>query len=379
LWNNGTNKTYFEQRNVSCDYIAETDFDRDGIPNTNDRLQGDEEDVVTTGISNLIISIAGSNNLSRSFEARQPVLFYNSQTLLVNFTHNFSASVMDLRNVSIKLTSTSLIVKLSNQLLSNEYKSMYIADNNFSRLCVKDIEIDSVSEISSLCNQANEINFTACLGNSVGLTINTITCYDEGSRIRIERLKHSGIRGVRISPTTSGNTSSTQGLIVTNICKRIWVCGEWSTCTPEGKQDRICRDISKCDNKTNVIIQDDGKPEEIRSCGYASTVEIPNITENIDEAAADVYENITESITNIGEESKVAVEEKPGIVSGEKVVRNITWDMNGTRIRETITDNLTNIFFLIILEIVVILIYLRRHGINPIKKFKERFKKQGNN
>ena len=134
---------------------------------------------------------------------------------MINFTHNFSASEIDLNEVDITISSSSVIVNLSGQLLSGEKKTLYIDDNSFISLCVKDAEIASVSEISSGCNQANETDFTSCLGSSTGISINNLTCYDEGTRIRVENLSYSGIRGVvGIVSTEEKSTSHSGGSIL---------------------------------------------------------------------------------------------------------------------------------------------------------------------
>jgi hypothetical protein len=81
--------------------------------------------------------------------------------------------------------------------LQDEYnKTVYIEDNNFVSLCVEDADVSSIGEISSDCNEANEIDMTDCLGNSTGYLANGINCVDEGERIRIENLQHSAIVGV---------------------------------------------------------------------------------------------------------------------------------------------------------------------------------------
>jgi hypothetical protein len=97
-----------------------------------------------------------------------------------------------------------LVVNLSGQLVSGEKKTMYIDDNGFIILCVKDDDIASASQISSGCNEANETDFSSCLGNSTGITINNINCYDEGAIIRIENLSYSGIKGTQASPPIGG-------------------------------------------------------------------------------------------------------------------------------------------------------------------------------
>jgi hypothetical protein len=220
-------------------------------------LKGTEENVITEGVSNLNITIGG-NSTKGTFSGVQEVAFYSGGHLLINFTHNFSASDINLSKVTIKLTSTSLIADFSNQIQLKYNKTMYIDDNNFVSLCIKDAEITSISEISSGCNGANETDFTNCLGSAV--TINGINCTDEGTIIKVSNLRHSAIRGTQPSPATTGYGG---GVFATGSCIYNWTCTEWSDCLA-GVQTRTCYNKGTCkDNK--------GKPVESQSCIVSPT------------------------------------------------------------------------------------------------------------
>ncbi len=187
------------------------DSDGDGIPDDQDTLEGSESDVITSGIANLIITIGG-NSTQGTFSGVQEVMFYDGMIVLMEFNHNFSGSKLYLNLVSLAVTSTSIVVNLSGQV--ND-KILYLDDNSFIDLCVEDAEINSVSDISSGCNEINEIDFTSCLGNSTGIVINNMTCYNLESRLKIESLNYSGIRGGQEvltpeSPSGSGGGRSYQ-------------------------------------------------------------------------------------------------------------------------------------------------------------------------
>ena len=185
------------------------DFDNDGLPdNVNDTVVGNITSVVSSGVTNLNISIDGNTNLSRLVDGGyRHFAFYDGGTLLFNFTHNMSASTrLALSNVSITIASNSVIINMSGLLARNETKTVYIADNSFTALCVKDEQIPSVDSISTDCDGTNETLFTQCLGNSTGVKNNTIRCIDEGSRIRFENMSHSGIRGTVASGEGGGGS-----------------------------------------------------------------------------------------------------------------------------------------------------------------------------
>jgi len=220
-------------------------------------LKGTEENVTTEGVSNLNITIGG-NSTNGTFNGVQEVAFYSGGHLLINFTHNFSASDINLSKVTIKLTPTSLIVYFSDQIQLKYNKTLYIDDNNFVSLCVKDAEITSISEISSGCNGANETDFTSCLGSAI--TINEVNCTDEGAIIKVSNLRHSAIRGTQPSPATTGYGG---GVLIGVGCTYNWSCTDWSECIDE-VQTRTCYNKGTCkDNK--------GKPIESQSCIVSST------------------------------------------------------------------------------------------------------------
>jgi len=207
-----------------------TDSDSDGIADNNDLLEGNESSVSTTGITNLNITVGG-NSTSGTYSGVQEVIFYDSTDIMINFTHNFTVSELDLSRVTTIKATNSIIVNLSGQVQINYNKTLYIDDNNFVALCMKDAEISSISEVSSGCNGANETDFTSCLGNSNGVILNGINCTDEGTRIKIDNLRYSAIKG---TPATTEEeeevtTTTTRG-------SGRYVLGDGYTGMTEGEQ-----------------------------------------------------------------------------------------------------------------------------------------------
>ena len=176
------------------------DIDRDGIADGVDTILYNESNVTKSGFTQLNITIGG-NATNNVFSGVQEIKFLDQNTLVCNFSHNLSQSNFSLGNISIIKTSTSLIINLSGQLQNN--KTVYITDNDFIAICVKDAEVASITDVSSGCNGANETDFTTCLGNETAVIINGTTCIDEGTRLRFENLQYSAVRG------TSRPTSST--------------------------------------------------------------------------------------------------------------------------------------------------------------------------
>ena len=99
-------------------------------------------------------------------------MFYDNSNLIINFTHNFTARILDLRNITIKRNSSYILVNHSGQLSGN--KTLYLTDDDFTELCVKDSEINNISEMTDTCVGEAEYDFVECIGNSTGVTIDGI-------------------------------------------------------------------------------------------------------------------------------------------------------------------------------------------------------------
>jgi hypothetical protein len=247
--------------NVTNSTEPVNDIDGDGIPDYADMLYYNESNVTSSGLTSLNIAVDGNTNIDSSgWIGTYSVEFFDSGEEFMNFTHNFSLNKIDLSKVSIEKTALSIVVNLSGQLAVGEKKTLYLDDNSFVSLCVKDAEIASVSEISASCNGVNEANFTSCLGNSSGVTINSITCYDEGTRIRVENLSYSGIKGTQSSGTSPSGGGGGGGVIA---CYTNWTCSNWSVCTASAVQTRTCTKI-----KDSCLIRE-VKPSEIQVCTFA--------------------------------------------------------------------------------------------------------------
>jgi len=276
---NGTNMTYTSELEIEFDEgsnilhawandtsgnVNETtvtfninlsDIDTDGLPDVDDRLLYNETNVTSSGIASLDIVVSGNTNVdSDGWIGTYDATFYDNGAVFANFTHNFTINLIDLLKVSVEKTSTGILLNLSGQLAPGEKKTMYIDDNSFVSLCVKDAEVASISAISDSCTGANETDFTTCLGNAGGVTINNIVCYDEGARIKVENLTYSAIIGKQASASASAASSGGGG----GGCLTNWTCSEWNSCA-ENIRTRTC-------TKIREICYAGVKPDESQAC-----------------------------------------------------------------------------------------------------------------
>ncbi|VVB78203.1 Uncharacterised protein [uncultured archaeon] len=238
-----------------------TDLDEDNISDRIDNLYGRESNVVKEGVNNLNITISG-NSTYGSYNDTQEIAFFDSDKKIMNFTHNFSLSKLDLNKVVIKEADNSLIVNLSDQLQMGYSKVIYINDNDFVDLCVKDSDLTDISQMSDSCTESDETNFSDCIGNNLGIIRGSLSCFDEGSVIRVENLRHSAIRGTVASSNNevqnsngvlggggSGGSSIKNKTIENNAihgCLKNEDCKNTEYCFKNKCYTRECTDNSQC-------------------------------------------------------------------------------------------------------------------------------------
>ncbi|MEA2038151.1 MAG: hypothetical protein U9O94_11695 [Nanoarchaeota archaeon] len=215
----------------------------------------------------------------------------NGQTI-VEFDWNFSNAApfnfnSIIINSSVQGGMQTLMVRGIDLTPFGYKKTVYMNRTNESvgSVCVKDVEIDDISDVTSDCSGASETKVYCSGGDYSGYT-----CTLSGTMYKITGLIHSGIRQIDYTPSVNGGdqTPSSGGgggsTTRTTICTPTWQCTDWSACQPNGKSTRTCVDARKCGTEV--------KPVEERTCFYF----IPS----------DVEESVEE--------------EKPEIIVEEKIV-----------------------------------------------------------
>lgn len=188
-------------------FLTFADEDDDGIEDDVDYVSGNEDDVTVTGVD-LNITIGGAS-ADGNHTGTKSVVFYDNTAPIINFTHNFSVSEIDMSRISIVVSDTYIVVNLSGQVQTAFNKTLYLEDNAFTSLCVKDEEVSSISAMSSDCTGSGETDISSCLGSSESSTYGLITCVDQGSTLAISGLQYSAIRGTPApSSDDSGGGSS---------------------------------------------------------------------------------------------------------------------------------------------------------------------------
>lgn len=168
------------------------DRDQDGLADNPDTLEGDESWVTTTGVDVLDVSVNNNTNISnKGYVGLGNLTFSDANFTLLEFTHNFSITEIDLSNFSFFIDATTF--RLDAPDVQQTPKTIYMSDSSFQTLCVRTDGLPA----STTCSGTNETEITACLGRVNVTTINGISCQDLGDTIVI-----SNLTGVSVTATT---------------------------------------------------------------------------------------------------------------------------------------------------------------------------------
>jgi len=217
------------------------------------------------------INISGITNLNVNL-TEETVKISDETENLVEFKHDFETSSIDLSKVKIEKTENSIVVNFSTQLLTGETKTLYLKNNNYDKLCVKDAAIQSETEITNSCTGEAEYDFTPCLSLKT-LNLNGINCTLNENIIKIEHLTHSGIKGiVAVTPSIfssgsggggSGGSGSDDTEEIIEVCKEDWICEGFGKCI-EGLQTQRCFDGNNCGTNLQQPLLEKECVEEVK-------------------------------------------------------------------------------------------------------------------
>lgn len=220
LWNNGENKTYWEDQNQSCDFctpnwtLKEECQTDDGLlksyidanhcylnTNLSSDLQGKPSDTTLTkscdynqdgfiGEITEVNTTVVNLTLNTSTDKAQ---FFKDQTLLMEVGFDATTCPINLANLFIEVNSNSANFSylLTSGLNCNKTKTIYIDRIlNGTGLCIRDLEINSLNEYTANCKGTGEV-WLSCPGNSGSYDCALV---DNNTKYQISGLTHSGVK-----------------------------------------------------------------------------------------------------------------------------------------------------------------------------------------
>jgi hypothetical protein len=174
------------------------------------------------------------------FTGIQKVELKESGKTRVEFNWSF-AQALNMYNVHIeKQPSTSSKGYLITNKLEIQ-KTIFVdkLSNSSNSVCVKDAEVESISDVSLTCDGIGE-KIIPCPGTNSG-----ISCSFSDGKYKISGIMHSAV--VEFTDTN-----------ITSSCISNWTCSQWGICL-NGLQERTCTDSKSCGTIT-------GKPAENQTC-----------------------------------------------------------------------------------------------------------------
>lgn len=249
---NDTDKDGIPDESDSCPYVYDTtnssssclnDEDGDGVNNSKDHLIGDAN-LVNTNFETLKLLIDRDSNVSKVFENISLVNYTSEGKEIVSFNFDFNYTNLSNNKIEIFKQNSSenkgwIRIKGINLTGQSQTKTVYLdkINSGTSAVCIKDLEIASISEMTDDCTGANEKNV-----NCDGVTRYGYTCSVDGTRYKVEGLTHSAVKQ--------------------NRCIEDWSKGEWSG---NNCGTRTCTDNNACGTTTN-------KPPTSKSCSSHSRI-----------------------------------------------------------------------------------------------------------
>lgn len=169
--------------------FKDNDDDNDGILDDIDKILGSPEQLYF--LPDFRILVNGSSDLNQSFEEELEVVFEAQNSTLVNFSFNFSASVLDIRWLNMSILNESNAQIIIQNITIPHTKIVYMSDANLTSnaVCIFDVSAPSLEGISSGCNETNEY-LVDCDGQQ---TAQGYSCTDLGNVLAIDGLHHSAI------------------------------------------------------------------------------------------------------------------------------------------------------------------------------------------
>ncbi|MBS3137242.1 Ig-like domain-containing protein [Candidatus Woesearchaeota archaeon] len=177
--------------------INDTDKDNDGISNADDKLNGNAT-TIYTNIGAMTMTINSSSNVNQQFKDIAFVKILNNSQELLEFYFNFTNTTLDLTNLTIyetnnKTTGELIINGLDLTAVSQKKTAFLTNKSEFSAVCIKDTEIETIANISTACTASNEYKIECN-----GVSQNSYTCTYNATigKYKITGLSNSGVRQI---------------------------------------------------------------------------------------------------------------------------------------------------------------------------------------
>ena len=170
------------------EYNVNEDWDQDGISDASDTVEGYGNNLNTSDSVTILVGGSEVNTSSGS----QKVEFLEGGETFAEFDWDFDSADLETPFITVERVSTGERGGVVVSGLTGVSKSLRVPKILGSgNICLKNSSVTRVDEISSGCEDADEILFTNCAG---GETIGGITCTDNGTFYEVSGVMHSAVK-----------------------------------------------------------------------------------------------------------------------------------------------------------------------------------------
>lgn len=193
--------------NNDDDNEDEDDEDEDDEPTITEK-----SNIISTPKASFILSydiyVAGVKGFNNKYSGKKQVTMKSKTTdkEVVEFTHDFSSTGLDITNLEIeegKVGSNNFVIVKGLKLNTTKTIRLTIGNTKQNTICVKDSNIEKISEISDNCKGTNEIVLT-CDGTQNG----KYKCTTSSNQYIITGLTHSGAKEFTTTIQTTTTTEN---------------------------------------------------------------------------------------------------------------------------------------------------------------------------
>lgn len=172
--------------------VNSSDYDGDGIDDSNDHFIGTNASVNTSTLGNPVIYIGNSANFLSNFSGNLTVNITDGRMEIMSFTFNFDAATLNFSRLRFEQENRTMNFSQFEighlELPPGVTKAVFMnkVDAAISSVCVRDTADATAADITESCTGSGE-TFLTCNGNTAG----GYSCTEVDGRFRIAGLQHS--------------------------------------------------------------------------------------------------------------------------------------------------------------------------------------------
>jgi hypothetical protein len=149
-------------------------------------VEGSASSIISTGTTELAVLVDGAP-LGEYYNATYEVVITDAGAPLISFNFDFTAKILNLSQILIdKVPGAIAVTGVEGP------KSVYVESLGNDAVCVRDVEVSTVTAISADCSSPLEF-VLLCDGSTIG----SYFCVPDGDKFVVGGLVHSAVKSIR--------------------------------------------------------------------------------------------------------------------------------------------------------------------------------------